>query len=45
LFLIWSVADVERANAFLGSPELAEHQTKNAGIVGKPSGHCWTIWP
>jgi hypothetical protein len=41
LFLIWSVDDQAKANAFLSSPELAEHQTKNAGLVGKPDAHFW----
>lgn len=42
LLLIWSVDDVDRANAFISSPALAEHQTKNAGIVGPPEAHYWT---
>jgi len=41
LFLIWSVGDQARATAFLSSPELAEHQIKNAGIVSKPDVHFW----
>jgi hypothetical protein len=42
LFLIWAVGDVARATAFLNSPELAEHQAKNAGLVGAPEVHFWT---
>ena len=42
LFLIWSVEDVDRADAFVRSPKLAEHQAKNAGLIGKPEGHYWT---
>ena len=42
LFLIWSVDDFQRADAFLKSPDLAEHQTRNAGIVGPPEAHYWT---
>jgi hypothetical protein len=45
LFLVWSVADIGRANAFLRSAKLAEHQIKNAGLVGRPEPHFWTIWP
>ncbi len=41
LLLIWSVDDVERANAFVRSPSLAEHQAKNAGIVGVLEAHYW----
>lgn len=41
LFLIWSVDDIQRANAFASSPKLAEHQTRNAGIVGRPEAHYW----
>jgi hypothetical protein len=42
LLLVWAVGDVAKANAFLSSPELAAHQTKNAGLVGKPDIHFWT---
>jgi hypothetical protein len=42
LFLLWSVGDVARAAAFLASPELAAHQVKHAGVVGKPEARFWT---
>jgi hypothetical protein len=42
LFLSWSVADVAKAMPFLQSPALAEHQSKNCGIVGKPVARFWT---
>jgi hypothetical protein len=45
LLLVWSVADVDRANAFIRSLKLAEHQVKEAGIVGKPEARYWTLWP
>jgi hypothetical protein len=45
LLLVWSVADVDRANAFIRSLKLAEHQVKEAGVVGKPEAHFWTLWP
>jgi hypothetical protein len=41
LLLLWSVDDVARATAFLESPKLAEHQVKNAGIVGAPVARFW----
>lgn len=41
LLLLWSVDDVARATAFLESPKLAEHQTKNAGVVSAPLLRFW----
>jgi hypothetical protein len=41
LLLVWAVGDVARATAFLNSPDLAAHQVKNAGLVGKPDAHFW----
>ena len=42
LFLMWSVDNIERVDAFLKSPKLAEYQVKNAGLVGAPEAHYWT---
>ena len=41
LFLIWTVGDRGKATAFFQSPKLAEHQVKNAGLVGAPVAHFW----
>jgi hypothetical protein len=41
LFVIWAVGDPSRAHTFLNSPKLIEHQTKNAGLVGRPDAHFW----
>jgi hypothetical protein len=42
LFLIWSVDNVERADAFLHSPKVAERQAKHAGLIGPPEAHYRT---
>lgn len=42
LLLLWSVDDRARAEKFLKSPALAEHQVKNAGVVGPPVVRFWT---
>jgi hypothetical protein len=36
LLLLWSIDDMARAEKSLKSPALAEHQVKNAGLVGTP---------
>lgn len=41
LLLLWSVDDMARAKTFLESPKLAEHQVKNAGLVGEPLPRFW----
>lgn len=41
LLLVWAVEDVARATAFIESPQLAEHQVKNAGVVGPPQLRFW----
>jgi hypothetical protein len=42
LFLLWSVDDRGRADAFMSSPELARHQVENAGITSAPQLRYWT---
>lgn len=42
LLVIFKVGDRARASAFLASPALAEHQVKNAGVVGPPQVRYWT---
>ena len=42
LLLLWAVDDVARAEKFLSSPTLAEHQAKNAGVVSPPVLRYWT---
>jgi hypothetical protein len=42
LLLVWSVGDKAKVDAFLKSPALAEHQAKNAGVVGPPVLRYWT---
>jgi hypothetical protein len=42
LLLLWSVNDTAKAKSFLESPKLAEHQVKNAGLVGEPLARFWT---
>jgi hypothetical protein len=42
LLLIWSVGDVDRVNAFMKSPALAEHQKTQAGVVGIADASFWT---
>jgi hypothetical protein len=42
LLLLWSIDDMPRAEKFLKSPALAEHQVKNAGVVGTPVPRFWT---
>jgi hypothetical protein len=42
LLLVWSVKDKAKADAFLSSPTLAEHQVKNAGVVSAPKLRYWT---
>lgn len=41
LLLLWSVEDMAKAKTFLESPKLAEHQVKNAGLVGEPLPRFW----
>jgi hypothetical protein len=41
LLLLWSVDDMAKATAFLSLPKLAEHQVKNAGLVGEPVARFW----
>jgi hypothetical protein len=41
LLLLWTVSDVARATAFLDSPGLAAHMSKNAGVMGPPERHFW----
>jgi hypothetical protein len=41
LLVCFSVRDVVRANTFLASPKLAEHQKKNAGVMGPPQIRYW----
>ena len=41
LLLLWSIDDMAKATAFLESPALAEHQVKNAGIVGESLPRFW----
>jgi hypothetical protein len=41
LLLLWSVGDVAKVTTFLKSPKLAEHQVKNAGLIGEPVARFW----
>ncbi len=41
LLLLWSVEDVARADKFLSSPGMAEHQVKNAGVISPPVLRYW----
>ena len=41
LALVWAVDDVARAQTFLESPRLAEHQVKNAGVTSQPLLRFW----
>ncbi|MEO6078555.1 MAG: hypothetical protein ABIQ86_02090 [Steroidobacteraceae bacterium] len=41
LLLLWSIDDMAKAKSFLESPALAEHQTKNAGLIGEPIPRFW----
>jgi hypothetical protein len=43
LLLCFSVRDVASANTFLASPTLAEHQKKNAGVMGPPQIRYWKV--
>ena len=42
LLLVWSIDDMAKATGFLNSPKLAEHQVKNAGLVGEPVARFWS---
>jgi hypothetical protein len=41
LLVCFAVSDVTRANAFLASPTLAEHQKKNAAVTSPPLVRYW----
>lgn len=42
LLIVWSVKDKAKADTFLSSPALAEHQVKNAGVVSAPQLRYWS---
>lgn len=41
LLVVFTVGNRKKADAFLASPTLAEHQVKNAGVVSPPNIRYW----